>query len=67
MYDGAYGALARKETQQDKKNQSKKTPTNQQQKPTPNTKHKTVASTEVRREGETVLTRSVLLLKQIAQ
>ena len=28
MYDGAYGALARKETQQDKKNQSKKTPTN---------------------------------------
>ena len=36
-------------------------------KPTPTTKHKTIASTEVRREGETVLTRSVLLLQQIAQ
>ena len=35
-------------------------------KPTPTTKHKTIASTEVRREGETVLTRSVLLLQQIA-
>ena len=44
MYDGAYGALARTETQQGKKNQSKKK--KQQQKPTPNTKHKAVANTE---------------------
>ena len=41
--------------------------TNQQQKPTPTTKQKTIAGTEVRREGETVLTRSVHLLQQIAQ
>ena len=37
--------------------------TNQQQKPTPTTKQKTIAGTEVRREGETVLTRSVHLLQ----
>ena len=36
--------------------------TNQQQKPTSTTKQKTIAGTEVRREGETVLTRSVHLL-----
>ena len=41
--------------------------TSHQQKPTPTTKQKTTAGTEVRREGETVLTRSVHLLQQIAQ
>ena len=41
--------------------------TSHQQKPTPTTKQKTIAGTEVRREGETVLTRSVHLLQQIAQ
>ena len=34
---------------------------------TPTTKQKTIASTEVKRESETVLTRSVLLLHHIAQ
>ena len=41
--------------------------TSHQQKPTPTTKQKTIAGTEVRREGETVQTRSVHLLQQIAQ
>ena len=66
MYDGAYGAQAKTETQQHKqttKPRKHKPNTN----PTPTTKQKTIASTEVKRESETVLTRSVLLLHHIAQ